>query len=206
MPFALSAVIRHTNNFEATKWLGRSMFQNIADAWALQEALVQTDAELVVETGTYRGGSSYFIGTLFDLLGRGTVITIDHKDRVEFRHPRVEYWVGSSTSLDIRSRLAERVAEIAPRTTLVLLDSDHSADHVLAELRSFCDLVTTGSLLVVQDGVIDKLPLRRFRAGRPGPHVAIERFLKEDSRFHIDTHFSERFLFHHSPDGFLRKA
>jgi cephalosporin hydroxylase len=84
-----------------------------------------------------------------------------------------------------------------------LLDSDHSRAHVLAELRAYAPLVTPDSLILVQDGVIDVLPM--FATTRPGPLKAIETFLAEDDRFEVDPRFDKRFLVTHHPSGWLRR-
>jgi cephalosporin hydroxylase len=85
----------------------------------------------------------------------------------------------------------------------VILDGDHSATHVLAELEAYSDLVPIGGYLIVKDGVVDELP--RFREHRPGPLVAIRQFVARDHRFVIDKERSGKFLFHYSPDGCLRR-
>jgi cephalosporin hydroxylase len=86
---------------------------------------------------------------------------------------------------------------------MVVLDSDHSRAHVLAELRAYAPLVTPDSLILVQDGVIDVLPM--FATTRPGPLKAIETFLAEDDRFEVDPRFDKRFLVTHHPSGWLRR-
>jgi cephalosporin hydroxylase len=199
----MSTIVRQTDNFGDVTWLGRPVWQNIADIWNLQEGIVARNVDLVVECGTNRGGSSYFMGSLFDLLGRGHVITIDVERLFEALHPRVEFHQGSSVALEIVELVHRRAAELAPHEILVLLDSDHRAGHVLAELRAYADLVPEGGYMLVQDGLIDEL--RKFRRDQPGPLAAIRQFLDEDRRFVIDRARSERFFTNHSPSGWLRR-
>jgi len=85
----------------------------------------------------------------------------------------------------------------------VILDSDHSQAHVARELEAYAPLVTPGSYLLVQDGVIDTLPV--FAHGRPGPLPAIHAFLRTHPEFEVDRAKSERFLVTHHPSGWLRR-
>ena len=85
----------------------------------------------------------------------------------------------------------------------VILDSDHSQAHVAQELEAYAPLVTPGSYLLVQDGVIDTLPV--FAHGRPGPLPAIHAFLRAHPEFEVDRAKSERFLITHHPSGWLRR-
>lgn len=201
---ALRALVGRTGNFSDVTWLGRPAWQNIADIWALQEVIVDLDVDVVLECGTNRGGLTYFLATVFDLRDKGTVLTVDVADLMDFTHPRIERFHGSSTDPGVVSRIRSRLAELAPERLLIVLDSDHAEEHVLGELRAYADLVDVGGYVVVQDGVIDEL--RIFRDSRPGPLGAIRRFLTEDPRFVVDQHRSRRFLFNHSPSGWLRRV
>jgi cephalosporin hydroxylase len=86
---------------------------------------------------------------------------------------------------------------------LVILDSDHSEQHVYNELTHYSALVTPGSYCLVQDGVIDRL--RIFKGTRPGPLPAIMRFLKEHDDFIVREDLSNRFLITHHPKGWLQR-
>jgi cephalosporin hydroxylase len=86
---------------------------------------------------------------------------------------------------------------------MAVLDSDHAAAHVLAELRAYAPLVTPGSLILAQDGVIDRLPM--YAAARPGPLRAIEEFLAERPDYVVDARLDKRFLITHHPSGWLRR-
>jgi cephalosporin hydroxylase len=200
----LAALVRHTSNFEGVTWLGRPVWQNLADIWTVQETINELGVDFVIETGTNRGGSAFFIASVFDLLGRGHVVTIDVERLAELTHPRITFLTGSSTDPAIVGEVRRLVEEAAPSQILVLLDSDHSAEHVLRELQLYAEFVPVGGLLLCQDGSTDELP--RFRSGRPGPLVALRRFLQEDDRFIVDVQRSRKYLFHHSPSGWLRRA
>jgi cephalosporin hydroxylase len=201
---ALAAFDRHTQNVSTVTWLGRPILQNPYDAWTIQEIMVDRGVDLVVECGTNRGGSALFMASILDLLGEGRVLTIDTKSAASLTHPRVEFLRGSSTDPTVVDRVHGIVRSLAPREVLVVLDSDHSASHVLEELHAYAHLVRPDGYLIVQDGVIDELP--RFRRLRPGPLRAIEAFVREDDRFKIDEARSSKFLYHYSPRGCLRRV
>jgi cephalosporin hydroxylase len=195
-------LIRHTDNFEDVKWLGHPIWQNVLDLWALQEAIAEIRPALLLETGTNRGGSALFYAHLFDLIGHGRVMSVDVARWHSLEHERVEFLIGSSVDPQILEVVRER-AQDADGPVMIVLDSDHSQAHVLAELRAYAPLVTPGSLILVQDGVIDVLTM--FATTRPGPLKAIEAFLAEDDRFELDPRFDRRFLVTHHPSGWLRR-
>jgi cephalosporin hydroxylase len=200
---AKEALIRHTHNFGKVTWLGRPIWQNLADIWTLQESICEGDVDFVIECGTNRGGSAFFIASLFDLLGRGHVVTIDVERMVDFTHPRITFLQGSSTDLDTIAKIKPVMEAHGAKQPMVFLDSDHSAPHVLGELRAYSDFVPVGGYMAVQDSIIDELEM--FADSRPGPGVAIREFLAENDRFEVDEERSARYLFHHSPDGWLRR-
>lgn len=183
-----------------TRWLGVPAVKYPGDMWAYQEIVFERRPDLIVETGTYMGGSAVFLGSLCELLDRGRVISIDLHPQPELpEHPRVTYMAGSSTDPEI----AESVhREAAGKRVLVILDSDHRCDHVLDELRTYADIVAPGDYLIVEDTNINGNPvLREF--GR-GPTEAIEIFLRERTDFEIDRG-REKFFHTANPGGFLRR-
>lgn len=203
-PAAMMALMRRTANFSNVTWLGRVMWQNPLDALTIQQSLVEGDVDLVIELGTYQGGSAYFMASVFDLLGRGNVITVDIDRRHDINHPRIKFLIGSSVDEETKRQIIECIAELQPKHILLILDSDHSAPHVLREMEMYADLVPIGDYMHVQDGVIDELP--RLRGRQPGPLAAINRFLASDGRFEVDEERSGRYLLSHSPKGWLRRT
>jgi cephalosporin hydroxylase len=195
-------LISHTRNFSHVKWLGHPIWQNVLDLWTIQETISEIRPALLVETGTNRGGSALFFAHLFDLMGQGRVVTVDVMKLHELSHPRVRFLIGSSTSDEVvREVRAEAAAASGP--VMVILDSDHAAAHVAQELELYSPLVTPGSYLLVQDGVIDVIDA--FRKIRPGPLAAIEAFLPRHAEFELDAARCERFLISHHPKGWLRR-
>ena len=126
-------------------WLGAQALKNPLDLWIYQEILFETRPALVVETGTYRGGSALYLASICDLVGSGEVVSIDvEPERDDYpQHPRITYLAGrSSTDADVVGEIRERAAG---KPVLVVLDSDHSQSHVAAELEAYAPLVPVGA-------------------------------------------------------------
>jgi cephalosporin hydroxylase len=184
-----------------TTWFGVPTLKCPSDLWIYQELIHELAPDLIVETGTADGGSGLFLATLCEAKGKGEVVSVDIEARPERPyHRRLTYVTGSSTDPAIIERLAERAVGVG--TVLVVLDSDHSHDHVLAELRAYAALVTPGSYLVVEDTNINGHPV--YEHFGPGPMEAVEDFLKENDAFAVDRS-REKFLLTFNPGGWLRK-
>jgi cephalosporin hydroxylase len=195
-------LIARTGNFATTRWLGVPIWQNVLDAWTIQETIADVRPALLIETGTHRGGSALMYAHLMDLLGHGRVITIDIVDAHQLRHPRVTFLHGSSIDSDIVREVTEQAAA-ADGPVMVVLDGDHSREHVARELELYAPLVTPGSYLLSQDGVIDQFGF--FRDSRPGPLDANQAFLEGHPEFEHDRERNERFGLTHHPLGWLRR-
>jgi cephalosporin hydroxylase len=199
--FHLDLIFR-TGNFASTSWMGVPIWQNVLDAWTVQETIAEVRPDLLIETGTHRGGSALFYAQLMDLAGHGRVITIDVAGNEEVEHPRIEFVHGSSTDPEVVERVRAE-AERCEGPVMVILDSDHAREHVAAELELYGPLVTPGSFLLSQDGVIDKL--RIFRSSRPGPLEANRDFLARHPEFEHDRERNARFGLTHHPLGWMRR-
>jgi cephalosporin hydroxylase len=197
-----NTIIFRTGNFATTRWLGVPIWQNVLDLWTIQETISEVKPGLLVETGTHRGGSALMYAHLLDLLGTGRVITIDIVDENELDHPRVTFLHGSSTAPEVMEQVRE-AAQRAEGPVMVILDGNHDRDHVAAELELYAPLITPGSYLLSQDGVIDKL--RLFSDSRPGPLPANKAFLERHPEFEWDRDRNELYLLTHHPVGWLRR-
>lgn len=192
--------------FFANRWMGVPTLQHPFDAWITQEIICEVQPELIIECGSYRGGSAIMWAMLLEQLGtEGRVLTIDidgHLDRakaVAIFGRRVDTLTGST----VEPAILEQVrAQAAGKRTLVILDSDHSKDHVVAELDAYAPLVSPGSYMIVQDGVVNGHPVEPGYG--PGPYEALEEFLQRDDRFEVDMD-RQRMLFTFNPKGFLRR-
>jgi cephalosporin hydroxylase len=185
-----------------TAWLGVPVWKNPLDLWVCQEIMFEVKPALIVETGTYRGGSAYYFASICDLLGSGNVVTIDRMGNYgRPTHPRVEYVKGSSVDPDVVALVKARVAA-ADGPTLVVLDSDHHEPHVREELEMYHEFVTPGSYLIVEDTNINGHPVNPFFG--PGPMEAVQSFLPRHPEFEIDLS-REKYMVTHNPNGFLRR-
>jgi cephalosporin hydroxylase len=190
-----------SNAWTMARWLGAQSLKNPLDLWVYQEILFETRPELIVETGTYRGGSALYLASICDLLGAGEVVSIDIEPmRDDYpQHPRITYLAGrSSTDRDVVSEVRSRAAG---RPILVVLDSDHSQAHVEAELEAYAQLVPVGCYLIVEDSNIGQIRKDLM----PGPLQAVETFMAKTDEFAIDRE-REKFLITFNPSGYLRRV
>ncbi len=174
------------------------------DMIVLQQIIAETRPELIVETGVYVGGSAMLYASIQEALGiDGKVIAVDVD--LSFVHekvrenPRIELLEGSSTDPEIVSHIRAAARE---RRTMVDLDSDHRAHHVLEELRTYSDLVSPNCYLVVEDSWFGGRPVRSDAI--PGPSEAIDAWLSEDRPFEHDR-WRERYLLTQNPRGYMRR-
>jgi|SRR5579862_6245200 len=181
-------------------WFGYQILKCPLDLWIYQELLVRSRPDIVVECGTYEGGSALFLAMVLDHIGHGEVITIDIKERQgRPRHPRIAYLTGSSTDPLIVAQIKQRVGN---SRVMAILDSDHREPHVLDELRIYSELVHPGDYLIVEDTNVNGHPA--FPGFGPGPMEAVEKFLSSTGGFVVDER-CERFLMTLHPRGYLRR-
>lgn len=214
------------------RWLGRPIIQYPQDMAAMQELIWAVRPDLIIETGIAHGGSLILSASMLAMLdmcgaiaeGRtldpakserlvlGVDIDIRAHNRAAIEaHPmasRIRMIQGSSIAHDVVAQVRE-VARGFKRV-LVCLDSNHTHDHVLAELKAYAPLVTSGSYCVVFDTVVEDMPADMFpdRPWGPGnnPKTAVWEFLKSHPEFEIDRDMQNKLLITVAPDGFLRRA
>lgn len=188
-----------------TFWLGVPILKCPLDLWIYQEIIFNTKPDVIIETGTAFGGSALFLASMCDLIDKGRVITIDIEERKGRKeHKRIKYLLGSSTS----NETVEKVKGLIKKgeKVMVLLDSDHHADHVLNELKIYSKFVTQGSYLIVEDSNINHPIIPDFDASSSfsGPMEAINEFLKGNKSFVVDKS-KEKFFLTFNPRGYLKK-
>lgn len=182
-------------------WLGHHTGKLPSDLWKYQEIIYDYKPDLIVECGTYWGGSAMYLANIMDLIGHGKIISIDLYPKEPLpEHPRISYLSGSSVNPLIIQQVA-RAAEQSQRI-IVILDSDHNADHVLSELNAYSNLIPRDGYLIVEDTFLGGNPSHE-EYGK-GPSIAIREFLSSNQEFFIDKK-NERFLFTLNKDGFLRR-
>ncbi len=188
----------HERTWQNTFFMGAKVLKCPFDLWIYQEVIHEVRPDVIIEGGTYFGGSALYLASLCDLVGNGKVVTIDVG---EFSgrpaHPRVEYLTGSTLSVEVLRKVLER---IEGKRVMVILDDNHDRDHVLEELRVYGPMVTPGSYMIVEDGIVN----HAVHQGTPGPQEAVMAFMKEDKSFDIDLK-REKFFMTYNPNGYLRK-
>ncbi|HEX8305787.1 MAG TPA: CmcI family methyltransferase [Jatrophihabitans sp.] len=191
---------RLEQTWKQTYWRGVHVWKNPLDLWLYQEILHDVAPEVIVEAGTKFGGSAYFLANMCDLMGRGQIVTIDVTEQPNRpQHDRITYLTGSSTDTAVIEKV-DRI--IDGKRIVVLLDSDHSARHVLAELRAWHDRVPVGSYVIVEDTNVHGHPV--FPNHGPGPMEAVDSFLAENDQFIIDESM-HKFFMTFNPRGFLKR-
>ena len=195
-------------------WLGQQIIQLPEDIVAMQELLWQARPDVVIECGVAHGGSLILYASILELIGKGEVIGVDVEIRTHNRkaieaHPlahRISLIEGSSIAPETVASVRERCRGAGSVT--VVLDSNHSADHVAEELRLYETLVTTGNYLVVMDGaqgLVSDIPRGKAEWRQDNPLPAIRQFLASCPEFERDDRL-ERFGATSVPEGFLKRV
>ncbi|MDZ4795738.1 MAG: cephalosporin hydroxylase family protein [Bacteroidota bacterium] len=197
-------------------WMGRPIIQYPQDMIAMQELIWKIQPDLIIETGIAHGGSLIYYASLLELIGKGEVLGIDidirEHNRIEIeKHPmfkRIRMLEGSSVTEEMKERVREHAT--GKERILVCLDSNHTHEHVLQELRLYSPFVTKGSYLVVFDTIVEDLPEGYFVQQRPwgvsnNPKTAVHEFLKANTGFAIDTEINNKLLISVAPDGYLKR-
>lgn len=187
-------------------WLNTSWF-NIPtekcplDLWLYQEIIFKLKPDVIIETGTLKGGSALFLASICDLVNNGRIITMDIKDlEGKPKHKRITYLIGSSTSKEIVEKVTNMIVD--DKKVMVILDSNHSKQHVLNELKIYSRFVTKESYIIVEDTNVNGHPVRTDFG--PGPMEAVREFLKRNKNFIIDK-TKEKFYLTFNPNGYLKR-
>lgn len=192
--------------WQENTWMGIETQQNPNDAWVTQEIISEQKPDFIIEAGSMMGGSALMWAMMQEQVNPdGRVITIDIKDRTAAAQKvpawkKVDFRLGSSTDPKIVEEIRERVKG---KNVLVILDSAHDKEHVLAELDAYWNMVPVGGYLIVQDTNLNGHPVAPSYG--PGPWEALEEFLSKNDHFAIDHH-RERLLFTMHPNGYLKRV
>ncbi|WP_301100595.1 cephalosporin hydroxylase family protein [Propionivibrio sp.] len=202
-------------------WLGRPIIQNPIDILAMQEIIWQVKPDLIIETGIAHGGSLIFYASMLELNAAcggapdAEVLGVDidiraHNAEAIQAHPlvkRISMIQGSSTAPDTIEQVKAKASQ--KQRVLVCLDSNHTHQHVLAELIAYAPLTTLGSYCVVFDTFIEDMPGDVFpdRPWGPGdnPKTALWEYLKTHPEFEIDKQIDNKLLISVAPDGYLKR-
>ncbi len=224
-----SVVTKYSYNFS---WLGRPIIQYPQDIVAMQELIWDIKPDLIIETGIAHGGSLVFSASMLALLdltdamaagkaldatkSRRKVLAVDIDIRAHNRaaieaHPLAPY-ISMIQGSSIADDVVKQVHNLAMgyKRVLVCLDSNHTHDHVLAELSAYAHLTSVGSYCVVFDTVVEDLPKSMFpdRPWGPGdnPKTAVHAFLKTHPEFENNTSIPAKLQITVAPDGYLKRV
>lgn len=207
------SVHRYSYNFT---WLGVPVIQIPQDLLALQEVIWTTKPDLIIETGVAHGGSLVFFASMLQILGNGgRVVGIDidirphNRERIEAHPlaPLIELFEGSSVARAVIDAVNNRAAA---KRVMVVLDSNHTHEHVLAELRAYAPLVGEGCYCCVMDTIVERMPEGTY-ADRPwsrgnSPMTAVDAFLSECEDFAVDDAIDRKLQFSMAPRGYLQRV
>lgn len=210
---------KYSYHFE---WLGRPIIQYPQDIVAMQELIWAVQPDLIIETGIAHGGSLIFSASMLALnaacggpqdarvLGLDIDIRAHNRAAVE-AHPlanRITMIQGSSIAPEIIAQVHQFAANY--KRILVCLDSNHTHDHVLAELEAYAQLTSVGSYCVVFDTVIEDMPADMFpnRPWGPGnnPKTALRAWIGKHPEFVVDRSIEHKLLATVAPEGFLKRV
>ena len=213
-----TADTNYTYNFS---WLGRPIIQVPQDIVVIQELIWKTKPDLIIETGIAHGGSLIFSASMLALLEfcgeikNGKVLGIDidireYNKKLIQDHPMVKKITmieGSSISKIIVDQIKKFVKN--SKNIMVILDSNHTHDHVLRELELYGPLVSKNNYCIVMDTIIEEMPKGSY-PNRPwdvgnNPKTALKKYLEKHPEFEIDEDMQNKLLITSSPDGYLKK-
>ena len=198
--------------------MGRPIIAYPQDMIAMQEIIWDVKPDLIIETGVAHGGSIVYYASLLELIGgEGLVVGIDidirkhNRDLIE-AHPmmkRIQLIEGSSVSEEVALQVKQIAAN--KKRVMICLDSNHTHEHVLAELKLYAPFTTVGSYCVVFDTAVEDMPadwdwgIRPWGVGN-NPKTAVFEYLKTHDEFVIDKSIDSKLLISVAPDGYLKRV
>ena len=194
-------------------WMGLPIIQMPEDIVLTQEIMWETKPDFVIEAGIAWGGSLALYAAFQEIQGFGKVIGIDvtipaHNREAILGTPvshRISLVEGSSSDPEIYDQIVAQIPDGS--NILLVLDSNHTHEHVLAELKLWSPLLQKGNYIIVSDTVVEVIPEQTHRA-RPwghgnNPMTAVEEFLRTDDRFSVKNQYSDRAFASFNPSGYL---
>ncbi len=199
-------------------WMGRPIIQYPQDMIAMQEIIWRLQPDLIIETGIAHGGSLIYYASILELMGKGEVLGIDidirEHNRIEIeKHPmfkRIKMIQGSSIDPNIVEEVKGHT--LNKKVVLVVLDSNHTYDHVINELNFYAPFVSVDSYVVVYDTIVENLPenylpglIRPWGIG-DNPMTAVNEFIAKNENFAIDNSIDNKILISVAPRGYLKRV
>ncbi len=188
-------------------WMGIPTRKVITDMWIYQEIIFETKPDLIIEIGSWYGGSTLFLAQMEELLGHGEVLSIDvSHDNFMVEHPRIQKITGDCSDPSVLERVRQLVEN---KKVMVIHDGDHTAAAVERDLRLYANFVSPGFYLIIEDGLVDLLSPNYSKLGNAYPEggpLKASRRVYEDmkDRFEIDMR-RERFVLTTNPQGYWRR-
>ena len=187
--------------FDQVHYRGVPALKNVLDLWVLQEIIWETGVEVVVEVGVRYGGTTLWLADLLRTFrgSAGLVIGVDIERLAGPLPPNVHFIQADSIAADTVATVAQLCAG---RRTMVMVDGNHAAAHVLQELHLYTPLVSEGCYFIAEDGIVDVM---NWTHATPGPLVAVQQFLAGTDEFVADR-AREKFILTYTPGGFLKRV
>ncbi|OGH25129.1 MAG: cephalosporin hydroxylase [Candidatus Levybacteria bacterium RIFCSPLOWO2_01_FULL_39_24] len=171
------------------------------DLHIFQDIIYDVKPDVIIETGTASGGSTYYMACLCDFLGKGKIVTVDINKWPNLpKHKRIKYISGSSIDETVLEKIKKSIHK--NDKVLAVLDSNHTAEYVLKELKAYSGFVTKGSYIIVEDTNVNGHPV--FKEHGPGPMEALTEFKKTNNQFISDIS-REKYLLTFNPNGYLKR-
>ena len=196
-------------------WLGEPLLNLPQDMVALQDIIWRTKPDFIIEVGVAWGGGILFEAMLLDYIDGKKVIGLDIFIPSDLRKrimnhkklsDRIELVEGDSTSEETIRKV--KTILNGSKKVLVILDSYHTHDHVMNELKTFSQFVGKGHYLICGDTIVEHVPIQKHRP-RPwgpgnNPGTAVRQFLVENDSFEIDEDLEKKLLLTCHPGGYLK--
>jgi cephalosporin hydroxylase len=198
--------------WDSNSWMGVPCWKLPMDAFIIQELIVRTKPDFILETGTGCGGSAMFYASICELMDHGKVITIDIEKKVSMDiveqykwSERVEFIHGGSTNLLVADKIVKRLVEAKPNIDcMVILDSWHTKDHVYEEMFLYKELVPVDGYMIIEDSHAAGNPVP-WKWDDEGPMGAINKFLETENHEWTVDYSCEKHLLTFNPSGYLRR-
>jgi cephalosporin hydroxylase len=189
-----------------TTFMGHRALKNPIDAWVYQEIIYEVQPDVILEIGNKHGGSTLYLAGLLEVLGKGRVLALDlNHDLFQVTHPRIDKITGDSMAADTIAQVHDYCRG---KTCLIIHDAIHTRAGVLTDLRNYCDLVNSGSYLIVEDTFEGFRGVRGYGSfllqPQNTPLQAVFDFMKETQDFEVDR-AREKWILTSNPFGFLRR-
>lgn len=185
-------------------WQGIPTVKHPIDMWCYAEIIHETKPELIIETGSFMGGSALYLANVCDAQDRGRVVSVELVTNNPLPdHPRLEFLLGmSSTSKEVIEQIGKRASG---KRSMVILDSAHNRKHVLQEMKLYQRFVSKGCYMIVEDTNIHGYPYGHGDIDEDGgPMEAVRDFQPKNQGFQVDRH-PERMGMSQNPGGFLQR-